>query len=591
MIKNTKSIVLFILFTIVFSRCTTPLFVSEEKWLKMRTVVFRTNQNNIIIKNKKGEALNHYSNNQNHAVFLETLKKKNLTLTISHPDRKDTTIHLKRKIRGGAMFSSLFFIYSIPTILPIQFINTSIYKLSMQSRLFDVKLKYNESFYFNKYNEYAKKDTKQEYEEYIKNYPESKYAEYAQARIYEIDWNEIKNLNDILVFEKYISQFPNSPFKEKAKNKIYDIAYQHAVKANTPEAFENYISKYPNSPKLEDAKKAKSRVKEIDDAFAIANKTNTYKAYQAFLDNFPETKYTTQIAEKAANNYCSENLPNLTSLSMCNDVVKFVKDLQEKYAVRAEKLNEVENKRDFYFSEELKKVKVKLEYENLLISQYKAETKKEPSSNQDIQSIKKRLFLNENIKLSGTYSFWNNDDKKETINYVDSKKEGNYILFTVDEKIILEKGSFSNGNKNGNWVVNYEDGKKHFVQNWKNGILEDETEFNENGINLTEKRKAEAKKAEELRIAEEKRKEEESKPKLGINYWITKELINCKWCGRSYERTKTKYKDSNVMIDDLTKKYGIIAVTLSSFALMFNADNTIYDPFEEYCSQRCKEHL
>jgi TolA-binding protein len=497
MIKNTKSILLLQLVIIFFTRCTTPLFVAEEKWLTMRTVVFRTNQPNVTIKNKKGEVLKHNSENKNHTVFLKTLKKKNLTLTISHPDGNDTTIHLQRKIRGGAMFSSIFFIYSIPTILPIQFINTSIYKLSLQSRLFDVKLKYRESYYLNKYNEYAKNDSKQGYEEFIKNYPESKYTEYAQARIYELVWNEIKILNDISVFEKYISQFPESPFKEKAKNKIYDIAYQQAVKENTQEAFENYISDYPNSTKLEDAKKAKNRINEIDEAFSNANKINTYKVYQTYLDNYPETKYTTQIAGKAANSYCEENLPKLTNLSMCNVAVKTIKNIQEKYTLSTEKLYEIENKRDFYIAEELKKVNSKSEYENFLKLQHKTETNKEDVSNYEIKEIKDRVFENRNDKIYGKFNFWDEIGNKEIINYDKGIRIGDYVKYFNDEKTILEKGNYTNDKIDGLFVKYFNNGKKQFEQNWNNGRLLNETEFDENGKNLTAIREEEARKKKE----------------------------------------------------------------------------------------------
>jgi hypothetical protein len=467
-----KSICILWLAQVLFSSCAGPLFISEEKWKLKHLVYFKVNQTDITASNKSGEKLKLYPVNEYVAVYIPTLRPRDLKITLSHPNRLDTTIKIKRTIRPGALFFDCTFgaiLTGIPLLVDL--VNKNIYQIKKSSRILSINMLYNNQFYDQKFKEAEKNGSITSYENFIKNFPESKLVVKAQEQVYNIAWN-------------------------------------NAQSKNTISAYESFISKYPNSPKVDEAKRIKNKAKEIDDAYFNTIKTNKYIAYKSFLENYKNSKYNTEIAEKMANAYCEENKGSLNNLKQCNDAVKFVKDIQTVNKITANKLTTIENKRDELLAKEIQKVKSKTEYFNLLINQYKTESGKNFASEQDAEGIRYRVFTR-GLNLSGMFAYWNTDGTKVVVNYANGKEQGVYTKYAADEKTILEKGMYNNSGKTGLYVINYASGKKHYEQNWNNGSLDNETEYDEQGKNLTLLREEATKKAEADRIVEEKRKEEE----------------------------------------------------------------------------------
>lgn len=446
-----KSICILWLAQVLFSSCAGPLFISEEKWKLNHLVYFKVNQTDITASNKSGEKLKLYPVNEYVAVYIPTLRPRDLKITLSHPNRLDTTIKIKRTIRPGALFFDCTFgaiLTGIPLLVDL--VNKNIYQIKKSSRILSVNMLYNNQFYDQKFKEAEKNGSITAYENFIKNFPESKLATKAQEQVYNIAWNNAKSKNTI-------------------------------------SAYENFISKYPNSPKVEEAKRIKNKAKEIDDAYSSALKVNKYITYKSFLENYKLTKYNSEVAEKMANAYCEENKGSLNNLKQCNDAVKFVKDIQAVNKITANKLTIIENKRDELLANEIQKVKSKTEYFNLLINQHKSEAGKNFSSEQDAEGIRYRVFTR-GLNLSGMFAYWNTDGTKVVVNYANGKKQGVYTKLAVDEKTILENGNFISGREDGIFLKNFENGKKHYEQTWSNGSLLSETEFDEQGKNLTEER-------------------------------------------------------------------------------------------------------
>jgi len=446
-----KSICILWLAQVLFSSCAGPLFISEEKWKLKHLVYFKVNQTDITASNKSGEKLKLYPVNEYVAVYIPTLRPRDLKITLSHPNRLDTTIKIKRTIRPGALFFDCTFgaiLTGIPLLVDL--VNKNIYQIKKSSRILSINMLYNNQFYDQKFKEAEKNGSITSYENFIKNFPESKLVVKAQEQVYNIAWN-------------------------------------NAQSKNTISAYESFISKYPNSPKVDEAKRIKNKAKEIDDAYFNTIKTNKYIAYKSFLENYKNSKYNTEIAEKMANAYCEENKGSLNNLKQCNDAVKFVKDIQTVNKITANKLTIIENKRDELLANEIQKVKSKTEYFNLLINQHKTEAVKNFASEQDAEGIRYRVFTR-GLNLSGMFAYWNTDGTKIVVNYANGKKQGGYSKLALDEKTILENGNFISGREDGMFLKNFENGKKHYEQTWSNGSLQSEIEFDEQGKNLTDEK-------------------------------------------------------------------------------------------------------
>jgi antitoxin component YwqK of YwqJK toxin-antitoxin module len=218
------------------------------------------------------------------------------------------------------------------------------------------------------------------------------------------------------------------------------------------------------------------------------------------------------VAKKMMDAYCNEKKNELKNLQEVNDAIKHVNDLQIKYSAYSNNLNILTNLRDNYIADEIKKCKSKSDYFSFLINQYNIENNRNEGSIYNATSIANRVISNKS-NMNGTYDFWQSNGSKETYTFSNGIKNGAYIKTSEDEKISLEKGNFLNGNKNGNFIINFENGKKQFEQNWKNGSLESETEYDENGKNLTLLREEEARKVEKERLAAEKIKKQEEAEK------------------------------------------------------------------------------
>lgn len=460
--------------------CAGPRFISEAKWKDKHIVYFKTNQEDVTVKNKKGEKLEQASDGKILAVYIDKLRAKNLKLTLSHPSRADTTIKIKRSVRAGALIFDCTFgaiLYGIPLI--VDFANVNIYQVKKSSRNLTVNMLYNDQYYERKLYEAKQKGNIAAFEEFIKNYPESKFVIEAQNSIYSLAWNDANKKNTIPAYDDFIAKYPKATQVTEAQNKVYDIAYNAAVFANTPEAFENYINKYPKSPKVDEAKIKQKTVKEIDNAYNTSLKTNTYAGFSVFLNTYKNTKYNTEIASKMASAFYRENSNKLKTLDGVNSTITLIKEIEFDYSIRCEELNKLNITRDELLAEKLKTVTNKNQFFAILKEQAKVETGDAKEDN--AYAIADRVFSNSKINLNGQYSRWRSDGTKELAVYLNNKLNGTYTKYAADEKTILEKGMYNNGIRTGLYVVNYPSGKKHYEQTWSNSSIESEIEYDEQG--------------------------------------------------------------------------------------------------------------
>ena len=582
--RSMKNIILFSLsIVILFSNCANRLFVSEKRWKDMHDVTIYSNADNISVSNKYGENIGYLNKGEN-TLTIDALKRYNKKLIFSHPNRKDTTIILKRKVRGGALLLDLFIFY--PAIV-YDFAKGDIYKLKRSSKVIKLNMQYTDEFYEMEYKLLKNTNNPNDLMTYVTKYPNSPFKEKVENKMYELAYEKSKSLNTVDAYEKHNSEFPESPYKNEIQTKIYELAYNDALTKNTVDAYEKYIAKYPNSPKVNEATQNKNKIKEIDEAYEIAKKSNDYKALKKFIETYKTTKYHYEILQKMLNAYCEENKNKLKNLNETNNAIKELTEMQDKYGSRADNWEILFDLRDTYILQEISKCKTKTEYFALLTNQCNIENNRNDATKSEALNIKDRVFNNKLVIKNGEYNLWLAEDEKLVVNYQNNKINGNYIKYASDEKTILESGTYVNGTITGKYLINYNNGKKHFEQNWINGYVQTEIEFDENGINLTAKREEErAKLEEEKKIAEEKAKKEKE-PKEGYNYWVSKEEHNCAWCGKTYIRKKTKYKSSEVMQADYLQKKGLFGYLDGLLDLAFNLNLTIYEPFEDYCSQRC----
>lgn len=515
--KNSKAIILIVI-VVTFIRCANPFFVSENKWKDMHDVTINSNESNVQISNKYGESFGFLKKGEN-TLTIDVLKKYNKTLTFTHPNRKDTTIILKRKVRGGALFFDFLIFY--PSIV-YDFATADMYKLKRSSKVINLNLQYTYNFYEIEYKLLKNTNNPNDLMNYISKYPDSPFKEKAQKKMYDLAYLNSRSLNTINDYEKHNNEYPESPYKSEIQTKIYDMAYNDAIMKNTAAAFEEYITKYPNSPKIEEAKQSKIKIKEIEEAYSTAKKTNTYSGYKKFMDSYEQSKFHNEIAKTMLNVFCTEKSNELKNLQEINDALKYVKETQNKFSVNSDNEYKLENLRDVYIADEIKKCKTKSDYFSLLINQYNNENNIKDGSEYNVISIVNRIISNKS-NMNGTYNFWQSNGTKETYTFSNGFKNGAYIKTSEDEKITLEKGNFLNGNKDGVYIINYESGKKHYEQNFTNGSLVKETEFDENGKNLTFIREEEARKAEEIRKENERIREVEKNNQKKLFYASLKE--------------------------------------------------------------------
>ena len=241
----------------------------------MHTVIINSNHEKIQVLNKYGESFGYVKKGEN-KLIIDQLKKYNTTLMFKHPDMRDTTIKLRRKVRGGAFTLDFFIFY--PMIV-YDFATADMYKIKRSSKVINLDMQYTDEFYTKKFKNLNNADNPEVYLAYINEYPKSPYKSKAEQKMYDLAYEIAKKENSVESYEIHNKKYPESTYVNDAQNKIYSIAYNKAVLTNTSEAFEEYINKYPNSPKKEEANKTKLMIKEIETEYSKAIKSNSYSAY------------------------------------------------------------------------------------------------------------------------------------------------------------------------------------------------------------------------------------------------------------------------------------------------------------------------
>jgi antitoxin component YwqK of YwqJK toxin-antitoxin module len=471
-----------------FSSCASKLFISNKKWDFMHAVLVNSNAGNVKMTNKRGDHigwLNQGVGLESNVLTIDKLRPGYLKVTFSHPDRIDTTIKIKRTLRPGALIFDCTFgaiLCGIPLLA--DFANVNIYKIKRSSHLINLNMEYNSAFYKRMYDNVNEKNDVDMYKKHNELYPKSPFKNQVQQKIYATAFNTAKNVNTISGYETYIKDYILSPFKDEAQNKVYAIAYAFAVNANTQAAFDDYIAKYPNAPNSDIAKQNRAKVKQIDDAYAAAKTSGTYNAYKYFLTTYEGTKYTSDIATKMATAYYNENNTKLKTLNDFNTSISLILDIEKQYKISCNKLKNLQDLRDNLIAEKLKPTTTKAQYLAILKEQSKAETDQE-SDDFEAYTLKERVFNNSNCNINGTYNLWAANGQKVIATYQNNKLNGDYTKYATDEKTVLEKGTYNNGNKTGTYLVNFESGKKQYEKNYNNGSLQTEIEYDENGKNLT----------------------------------------------------------------------------------------------------------
>lgn len=101
------------------------------------------------------------------------------------------------------------------------------------------------------------------YLDFIENHKTSKFAEIARIRIESIEYQKVKDTDNIDVYREFIKKYPKSKYKEEVDQRIEKFArknYDKAKAINTIETYEKFIKEHPESNFVEEAN---GKIKEI----------------------------------------------------------------------------------------------------------------------------------------------------------------------------------------------------------------------------------------------------------------------------------------------------------------------------------------
>ena len=200
------------------------------------------------------------SNNTN--ATLQTLKKNNLTILLSHPNYDPIQLELKRSPRPIALIKDIglsIFTLGIPIFIDV--FKSDFYRVSPKTKEFNVHFEFKQSF------------MKEEFE-------------------------KIKNSIKPEDYQNWISKYNKSEMVQDVIDHKDSLELSIALSKESEAAVDEYISSHQSSNYLVQAQKIKAEMIEARDLYTKANVENTVEIYEQFLIKFPRSLHNTDVHKR-----------------------------------------------------------------------------------------------------------------------------------------------------------------------------------------------------------------------------------------------------------------------------------------------------
>lgn len=116
------------------------------------------------------------------------------------------------------------------------------------------------------------------YQGFVDAYPDHPLAAQARATLARLEWEAIKDGDDLGALTRYVDRYPDTENQAAARGKIEELEFAAVTRDSSIAAVQAYLDKYPGSPHRAELA---DEIAEI--AFQGARRENTVPAWQAFL--------------------------------------------------------------------------------------------------------------------------------------------------------------------------------------------------------------------------------------------------------------------------------------------------------------------
>jgi hypothetical protein len=194
-----------------------------------------------------------YIRNGSGNVFIRSLTKRNLNISLTNPIYDQIEIKLSRVVRPGALIKDIalgIFTFGIPLI--VDPFRADFYKIPSKKREFNAHFEYKQSYMKDEYK-----------------------------KIY-----SSKNPND---FQVWIDKYIKSKIREKVINHKDSIELDIALGKQSEAEIDAFIAAHQNSNQLNKAAIVKKQMVDAREMFESSKKKNTVESYEEFLAKFPSS--------------------------------------------------------------------------------------------------------------------------------------------------------------------------------------------------------------------------------------------------------------------------------------------------------------
>ena len=248
------------IFVIVLSSCASYNYNTSSKDRQFQIKSDNLNDFQVFFDPTSTKIATATSNNTN--ATLQTLKKNNLTVLLSHPNYDPIRLELKRSPRPIALVKDIslsIFTLGIPIIIDV--FKSDFYRVSPKTKEFNVHFEFKQSF------------MKEEFE-------------------------KIKNSSKPEDFQNWISKYNKSEMVQDVIDHKDSLELSIALSKESEAAVDEYISSHQSSNYLVQAQKIKAEMIEARDLYTKANVENTVEIYEQFLIKFPRSLHNTDVHKR-----------------------------------------------------------------------------------------------------------------------------------------------------------------------------------------------------------------------------------------------------------------------------------------------------
>ena len=142
-------------------------------------------------------------------------------------------------------------------------------------------------------------NTIESYNEFLANHAESIYKDSALFAIQNIDYEKVKNSDNMDSLSSFVKKYPGTAKAEEIENKLHwkETKLKHDIPT-----YENFIRMYPDAGFSDSARKAIAQIQ-----FDQAVSTNTVKSYQEFIEKDTTGFFDDQAKDNIDNLYKNTN--------------------------------------------------------------------------------------------------------------------------------------------------------------------------------------------------------------------------------------------------------------------------------------------